>query len=327
MATVLAMGLLLHPKRRGLGAALLLLTLVPVAANRKIGRTFREEEVFSPSPLARMLSRLDPSGSYRVLGESPYRPASALERQYAGADPAYLDFTRRSWFEYAHVLWGRGTIFNADFDSGDLSRTESLRRLSKPLGFFGNGSFFGGLGLRWGVRYRDQQPVSGYYSFGGDGLRYWDGHERPFPDIRLVEAFREETGGIAALQALPRLEPGEVVIETGSARTGKVRPGRLRVLERSPERLLLEAQATDPTWLFAVRGYWPFRTVLLDGRLVEVSPAQIAFSALPVPPGRHTVEWKEELPGLGLSRWGPALFALSALLLWRRQRRRKTGRA
>jgi hypothetical protein len=44
-------------------------------------------------------------------------------------------------------------------------------------------------------------------------------------------------------------------------------------------------------------------------------PAQLAFSAVPVPAGRHRIDWQEEVPGFDVSRWGPALFAALAIAL------------
>ncbi len=107
------------------------------------------------------------------------------------------------------------------------------------------------------------------------------------------------------------------MIESGSQTAGSARPGSLRVLEKTPERLRVEAEAPDPTWLFVLRDYFGYRTVLLDGNPVEDAPAQLAFSAVRVPAGRHTIDWRETVPGGRVSRWGPVLFLLAAPLLWR----------
>jgi hypothetical protein len=110
------------------------------------------------------------------------------------------------------------------------------------------------------------------------------------------------------------------VIESGSQTGGSARPGSLRILEKTPERLRVEAEAPDPTWLFVLRDYFSYRTVLLDGNPVEDAPAQLAFSAVRVPAGRHTIDWRETVPGGQVSRWGPVLFVLLAALLWRSKR-------
>ncbi len=53
---------------------------------------------------------------------------------------------------------------------------------------------------------------------------------------------------------------------------------------------------------------------------MDLSPAQIAFSALPLPAGEHRVEWLENAPGLEFSRWGPVASALLLVLLYRTMR-------
>jgi hypothetical protein len=52
--------------------------------------------------------------------------------------------------------------------------------------------------------------------------------------------------------------------------------------------------------------------VEVDGRPVEPVPAQLAFTAVPVPAGRHSIQWEERLPAASVSRWGPVLFVLFA---------------
>ena len=155
----------------------------------------------------------------------------------------------------------------------------------------------------------------------------WDEHERAFPDIRLLENWRETAGAVEALNILPELKDGEVVIESGSRAAGKARPGQLAVLESTPERLSLETVTPDATWLFVVRGHWSGRRILVDGRESEDAPAQLAFSAVRIPAGRHRIEWREEVPGWKISRFGPVLSALALLGLLRLGRDGRAGPA
>ena len=104
---------------------------------------------------------------------------------------------------------------------------------------------------------------------------------------------------------LPRLEAGEVVIETGRRASGTAQPGQVRILKNTPELLEVATDCPDPAWLFVLRGDWSYRTVLVDGRAAEVFPAQIGFSAVSLPAGAHRVVWQENAPGLEVSRWGP----------------------
>ncbi len=324
IATLLALEALRVLPRAGLPVCLALLTACPIAANRRIARTFREEALFSPTPFARFLLRADPLGEYRAIGAAGYRPPSALQEQLAASDPGQIEFSRRNWNQYTPALWRRGTVFNGDFDAGDLSRMRSLRRVSfRAAGQ--RGAFFGALALRWGIRFRDQAPLPGYHPFRADALMEWDEHERAYPDIRLLEKWREETGAVEALNLLPSLADGEIAVESGSRAAGAARPGRVAFLERTPERLRLETLAPDATWLFVLRGHWSGRTVLVDGVETEDVPAQLAFSAVRVPAGRHRIEWTEEVPGWKISRFGPVLSALAVLWLLLRRGREETA--
>jgi hypothetical protein len=321
-ATLVAVALAARPARGARAASLALLTVVPIAADRRIAQTFREDQVLAPTAFARRTRALDPSGRYRGLGESLLSQPSALERAYAGADVAALEQTRRCFYYQTPAFWGLGTVLNHDFDVGDLSRVESLRKLARRAAQFADsGDFFAALSLKWGVRFRDQPPLSGFRRVGGDHLQDWDESASALPDIRLAERFREVPTATQALEALPRLSPGELLLETGRSGMGSARPGDVRVLLRSPERLALEVSAPDPTWLFVLRGFWSHRVVSVDARPVEYVPAQLAFSAVAVPAGKHRVDWTEEVPGGNISRGGPILCLLVVIFVLARQRR------
>lgn len=319
--TVVAIELLSRSSRPALAAALAILAVVPVLANRKIARTLTEVELFSPTTFARYQARADPKGEYRTLGESMYRERR-IAVGYHGFDDEYLDAGRRLWIHPAPVLWNRGTVLNIDFDVGDFSRVESLRRFSVlAAGYSDSTPLFGSLSLKWGIRFRDQAPLPGYRPFAGDYLQLWDVLPGALPHVRLVERWREETGSVESVAALPRVGAGEVVVETGMRRSGLARAGTVEVIENVPERLRARVEAPDATWLFALRGFWDYRTVLVDGKPVETFPAQLAFSAVPIPAGRHTVVWTERVPGLEVSRFGPVVAVLLLGLLLVRDRR------
>ena len=110
-----------------------------------------------------------------------------------------------------------------------------------------------------------------------------------------------------ALAALSHLSPEEV--DRRGRGAGSARPATLRVLARF-ETPFLATTGPDPTWLFVLRGDWT-PTVRVDGRAVPIHTAQLAFSAVRIPAGAHRVEWREDAPGLEVSRWGP----VAALLI------------
>ncbi len=327
LMSVLAIEALSRQSRSALAAALAILTIVPVLANRRIAPTLTEIEVFSPTTFARYLRRADPEGEFRTLGESMYRE-HRIGMGYVGHDDAYMDSGRRLWIHQTPVLWNRGTVLNIDFDVGDFSRVESLRRFSVlAAGYEDSAPLFGSLSLKWGIRFRDQAPLPGYRHFAGDYLQLWDALPGALPHVRLVTRWSEETGPVESVAALPRIGEGEVILETGSRRQGSARPGTVEVIENRPERLLARVEAPDPTFLFVLRGFWPYRRVLLDGSPVEAFPAQLAFSAIAVPAGPHTIDWTEEIPGLAVSRFGPLVAAGLLALLLLRDRRNPTRAA
>jgi hypothetical protein len=296
---------------RGRAAALVLLTLVPIAANRPIARTSPELSTLGPTPFARRIARADPSGSYRTLGAEIYRPMEAPRNTRYGEG---WESAREDWVHDAPVLWKRGMVFNYDFDEGDLARVESLRKLSGLAAAFPDAaSFFGAFALRWCVRFPAQPLLPGYHRIGGNSAQDWDEHQQAFPDVRLATAWIEEVSAVAAASRIGQLPPGGLVIETGRRAEGRAAPGKVEVLRRTQARLEVETDAPEPTWLFVLRAYWDFRRVTVDGKEVETAPANLAFTAVPVPAGRHRVEWEEQLPGWEVSRFGPALFGVIAI--------------
>jgi hypothetical protein len=314
MGTVFAIRLVGIAKPGVSVAGALVLTAVMLAANCRIAQTYREDEVFAPTAFARAIQRRDPLGSYRALGESLYLPPSELWRSVAGGDIAVLNLERRSWMEHTHALWKYGTVLNYDFDAGDLSRVESLRRLSR-LNSGQLADLYRCLSLRWGIRFRDQPPLPGYRRMGGDAIQDWDEQPGADTDIRLLERWAEENDVRKIPGAIAGSSSGEVVLETEAEKPGRARPGQVAIVERSPERLEMRTACPDPTWLFVLRGFWTYRSVLVDGRPAEIVPAQIAFSAVALPAGNHRIEWVERLPGEEISRWGPVLFVLIGIVL------------
>jgi len=319
VATIVGVDLLGRSSRRALALSLGLLSAVPIFANRRVAQTEGESDLFEPPAFARRIQRADPDGSFRALGESLYRPESRLQIADSATDPE--SFRHLFWIQPVNVLWGLGTVFNKDFDSGDLARLQGLRRLSPALLNSENAAaLFGSLSLRWGIRYRDQEPLPGYSRFGGDWVQDWDQNAEALPDVRLARGVCEETGGLEAMNALSRLRTGEIVVETGRRRRYAAGTGTVWISEKNPERIRLTLDAPDPTFLFVLRCFWTHRTVRLDGRLVEPVPAQLAFSAISIPAGRHSVDWRERVPGSDVSRFGPVLYALAAAGLLVRER-------
>ena len=317
LAAFAAVALLRSPGRVPELASLALLTAIPIAAHRRIARTEHPAALFAPTAFARAVARRDPAGAYRTIDEAMYRPPSPMQLEGNRASPYGSELTRRRWGYHVQALWNLGTVFNVDVDRGDFSRLDSLRQVSLYAATQPDGAaFFESLSLRFGVRFRDQEALPGFRRFGGDAFMDWDENPAALPDIRLVRGWREAGSAVDALRILPRLAADEIVLETGRSASGAASPGLVRVLERSPERLRLTTSSPDPGWLFVLRGFWGHRTITLDGAPVDGVPAQLAFTAVAVPAGDHAIDWREDVPGIEVSRWGPPAFVALAAALW-----------
>lgn len=298
-----------------------ILTAVPLAATHRIPWTFREDEIFAPPAFVRYQRKVDPGNRFRTLGEMIYRPAAERVLDERN-DPAHTEYARRNWIQHAQALWGRGTVLNHDFDNGDLSRIESLRKLSAVAARYRDaGPFFASLSLRWGTRLAEQPPMPGFLELRGDGLWAWDENPGALPALRIASGCREVAGPVEALREIPKLQFGEIVVETGSDGRTASGLGSVRILEESPGWLRLETEAPHPTWLFVLRGFWRHREVRIDGTEAEVFPAQVAFSGVSIPAGRHAIEWRERFPGGNVSWAGPILYLLALGLLFARDSR------
>src|SRR5262249_26866770 len=152
--------------RRGLLISLSILTAVPIAAGRRIAQSADEELIFSPPPFARFLQRSDPDRRYRTLPELLYDLETGLPPLLPSTVVTQIRCHPKTWALFPPALWDRGTVFGADFDAGDLSRMETLRRLATLASSSPDSRpFFGSLGLRWGIRYRDGKLLAGYRRF------------------------------------------------------------------------------------------------------------------------------------------------------------------
>lgn len=114
----------------------------------------------------------------------------------------------------------------------------------------------------------------------------------PVPPVRFVSRVVREPGPLAAstrflrerapVDAAVLSAPGETLVPS----TGRV----LRVSDR-PDRLEVEVEVEGPAagYLFIARPLVTARRCTIDGRSVAVDDANVGFTGLTVPPGRHVV--------------------------------------
>jgi hypothetical protein len=248
-----------------------------------------EGSVFPPTRRSRASSRRRTGGLYRGLDEAVPGPhcgrlggAAAGRRQSTTGNPGST----------TQSLWG-GAVFNGDLDVRNFSASEPATgrtwRPAKPIPRRSSRRCPCASLSRF-----DQDPIAGFRPFGGDTFRIWDENPDAQPEIRLLESWREEAGPVEALGALPRLSPGQGVIETGRSAAGSARPGRARLLRRTPESFALATQCPDAAWLFVLRAWLSHRPV--DGLPVAPAPAQLP-SAPSSPPVFRVVAGKRAGPG------------------------------
>jgi tetratricopeptide (TPR) repeat protein len=100
-----------------------------------------------------------------------------------------------------------------------------------------------------------------------------------------------------------------VLFSAGSIATaqGRAESARVHLVEAES----IAEEIGDARLLAYIRNYLGVALSQIADHAAEV-PAQLAFPAVAIPAGEHRVEWAEEVPGLAVSRWGPALFVLCA---------------
>jgi hypothetical protein len=173
----------------------------------------------------------------------------------------------------------------------------------------------------------------------GDRLRTIAELPSFFPDPIRVEAVPDPlprayavggarvADGVAALAALvePTFDPRrEIVLPAGPAATSPPGfHGQVRIARESASWLLLDAELTANGYVVLVDGYDPGWRARVDGRRVPLLRANVAFRAVAVPAGRHTIEmaYRPTAALAGLAVSGITAVALALAFLSIRVRR------
>ena len=218
---------------------------------------------------------------------------------------------------YTPVLWGRGTVINEDFDAGDLSRVESLRRVS---GFATGFQRLGGVlrqprAAAGASVTRTSGPIAGYRRFGGDappGLGRARARLSRHPAARALERGAGRGGG-APGGAAPGAT-GRSSLESGGAAAGSARPGSVRVVEKTAERLVLDVDAADADLALRPAGAsgrtaGSARRPARRGRPRAAGVHRRAGSGGQAPPDVGGAA----CPGSASRCWGPSLFGMIAI--------------
>jgi hypothetical protein len=169
------------------------------------------------------------------------------------------------------------------------------------------------------------RPIAEIPSFFPDPIRV-EAVPDPLPRAYAVGGARV-ADGVPALAALvdPAFDPRrEIVLPRGPA----VAPppgfhGQVRIARESASWLLLEAELASDGYVVLVDGYDPGWKARMDGRRVPLLRANVAFRAVAVPAGRHTIEMAYRPPAAlaGLAVSGVTAVALALAFLSIRVRR------
>jgi hypothetical protein len=152
----------------------------------------------------------------------------------------------------------------------------------------------------------------------------------------LHTSWRPVGGAGRALERVlhPAFDPDrEVVLEgdPGISPTMASPPGRARFRWKGPDRAEIDLDAPDGGLLLIRNAYDPGWEATVDGREALVLPADFLLQAVPVPPGRHTVELRYRDPWIGYGLLGSsvsvAVLVAGGLWLRRRPTRRPDGAA
>lgn len=118
-----------------------------------------------------------------------------------------------------------------------------------------------------------------------------------------------------AMMLAPSFDPAQTVVLNGSqsnvgqAATRSV-PHDTRIVSYDPERVVAETNAEGAGWLVLTDAWYPGWRATVDGQPVEIARADILFRAVPVPAGRHRVEFQFA----PVSRWLGTAISLVTLL-------------
>ena len=152
----------------------------------------------------------------------------------------------------------------------------------------------------------------------------------PLPRAYAVTGIRVADGW-GAYQALldPSFDPRhEVVLANGPARAAAPLSARVRILERRPDRLRIQARVDAPATIVVTEAFDPGWRAWVDGRSTPVWRANVAFRAIPVPAGDSTIvlAYRPRSVRLGSAVGAGALLGTLWLLL-RSPRRTTAGPA
>jgi len=157
------------------------------------------------------------------------------------------------------------------------------------------------------------RPVTSFDGLLADPTRVFEVPD-PLPRSYAVSGVQVVRGHAAIERLLgASFDPTrEIVLPEGSARSADPSfHGTSQVVERTADRVRLEAELNQPGYVVLVDGYDPGWRAEVDGQRVPVLRANVAFRAVPVPAGRHVIELVYRPPAV---TWGAAITVIGLAL-------------
>lgn len=117
-------------------------------------------------------------------------------------------------------------------------------------------------------------------------------NQRVLPRYRLVDSVQPVRDMNQALAILPNIDPRSTAVVEGSLSVpprGPSPPGRVTVVQYSPERVDLVVETKQPSYLAIAEGYAPGWKASIDDKPATPYPTNVAFMGLPIPAGLHHV--------------------------------------
>jgi hypothetical protein len=155
------------------------------------------------------------------------------------------------------------------------------------------------------------------------GTAYIHRNPKALPRARLVGRpvyARGQREAITALEELGTEYRDRLVVEdpTTPLSPDAQASGTARIIKELPERVVVHTEAAMPAYLVLADTFDPGWSATLDAHPVPIRPAYVAFRAVFLPPGPHTVIFTYSPAGfgLGLSLTGCGVFLALVLLIW-----------
>ncbi|MGC8638661.1 MAG: YfhO family protein [Isosphaeraceae bacterium] len=152
-------------------------------------------------------------------------------------------------------------------------------------------------------------------------------HKNPnvLPRARLVgrPVYVENASvGVAALKHLGAESRKRLIVEDPTRPLDPLADvsGAARIVNDLPERVVIETESNGPAYLVLADTFDPGWSATIDGQAASIYPAYVAFRAVFLPKGSHTVVFTYRPAGFDLGLGISILGIVLAIVLWFRQR-------